>query len=145
LLKLGHQVGASTIRRILGGLRIPPAPARDTDTTCAVTLQWIYVFFVLEVASRSVHLLDELLLIIGGRLLEPHKRRSPGLTVTERRTTAWPILALRQDRTPSWCSAPSSGTRSMSGDDWRSEEGGELRRAPRLGRLTSARAYIVVE
>jgi transposase InsO family protein len=78
LLKLGHHVGASTIRRVLQRLWIPPAPVRNTDTTwrqflrtqastmlacdffhvdCAVTLQRIYVFFVLEVPSRSVHLL----------------------------------------------------------------------------------------
>jgi hypothetical protein len=78
LLKLGHHVGASTIHRVLRRLRIPPAPLRCTDTTwrqflrvqastmlacdffpvdCAVTLQRVYVFFVLEVASRSVHVL----------------------------------------------------------------------------------------
>ncbi|MCA1708957.1 MAG: integrase core domain-containing protein [Actinobacteria bacterium] len=78
LLKLGHRVGASTIRRVLQRLWIPPAPVRCTDTTwrqflrtqastmlacdffhvdCAVTLQRIYVFFVLEVPSRSVHLM----------------------------------------------------------------------------------------
>jgi putative transposase len=78
LLKLGHQVSASSIRRILKQLKIPPAPQRDTDTTwrqflrtqattmlacdffqvdCAVTLQRLYCFFVIEVSSRQVHIL----------------------------------------------------------------------------------------
>jgi transposase InsO family protein len=77
LLKLGHRVSASAIRRVLRILKIPPAPKRHTDTTwrqflhaqaattlaadffhvdCAVTLQRLYRLFVIEAGSRYVHI-----------------------------------------------------------------------------------------
>jgi putative transposase len=77
LLGLGIRVGASTVRRVLRRLRIPPAPQRSRSTwrqfirtqasamldcdffhvDCAVTLRRVYVFFVIEVGTRYVHVL----------------------------------------------------------------------------------------
>src|ERR1700749_3111517 len=78
LLQLGHQVGGSTIRRVLKALKPPTAPERRSDMTwrkflhtqpatmlaadffhvdCAVTLQRLYCLFVIEVGSRYVHIL----------------------------------------------------------------------------------------
>jgi hypothetical protein len=78
LLKLGYRVSASTIRRVLRALKIPPAPQRRTVTTwrkflhtqaatmlatdffhvdCAITLQRLYCLFVMEVSSRYVYVL----------------------------------------------------------------------------------------
>jgi putative transposase len=77
LLGLVYRVGASTVRRILKRLRIPPAPRRSRATwrqflrtqaatmlacdffhvDCAVTLRHVYVFFVIEVGTRHVHVL----------------------------------------------------------------------------------------
>jgi putative transposase len=77
LLGLGYRVSASTVRRVLKRLRIPPAPQRNHATwrqfprtqaatmlacdffhvDCAVTLRRVYGFFVIELGSRHVHVL----------------------------------------------------------------------------------------
>ncbi|MGW4116761.1 integrase core domain-containing protein [Actinosynnema sp. NPDC004786] len=78
LLKLGHRIAASTVRRVLKRRRVPSARQRDTDPSwrqfvrtqaasmlacdffhvdCALTLKRVYVFFVMEVATRYVHIL----------------------------------------------------------------------------------------
>jgi putative transposase len=77
LRRLGHRVGASTVRRILRSHRLPPAPRRtrayswrtftrvhaESLLACdffhvdLVNLTRVYVFFAMDVRDRTVHIL----------------------------------------------------------------------------------------
>jgi transposase len=107
LLKLGHRVGASTVRRILKRHRIPPAPLRQTDTSwrqflrtqatsmlavdyfhvdCAVTLRRLYVLFALEVGERYLLGAGQWAGELDGDLLGPRVSQFPGAALVR---TPW--------------------------------------------------------
>ena len=104
LLGLGIRVGASTVRRILKRLRIPPAPLRSRTTwrqflrtqastmlacdffhvDCAVTLRRVYVFFVITLRRLYVFF-----------VIEVGTRHAHVLGVTARPDGAWTVQQAR--------------------------------------------------
>jgi hypothetical protein len=118
LRRLGHRIGAGTIRKILRGRRIPPPSVRDdrwrtfvkahastilaTDffhVDCAVSLTRLYVAFVIEHRTRRVHLLGVTRYPTGAWATQPAREFTAGLQDSGHRFTR---LILYRARTDAW-------------------------------------------
>jgi hypothetical protein len=152
LLKLGHRVGASTIRRILQRHRIPPAPSRHTDTSwrrflrtqatsmlavdffhvdCAVTLRRLYVLFVLEVGDRYLHVLGVTAHPDGA--LDTQQARNLAMDLGERLRGSGSWSAIAPDQFAASFDAVLGRCGDRGGQDPAAMSAGELlRRTPRV-------------